>query len=383
MATILIDFPGVQVVDQSQPVTRSLPFNCCYMLGSANIGTSKQLVKVTDYADFITKFGTDCPSKHYVKAFFDNASATVNFYYYKVNSGNTPAVHNDYINAVDSLDPTQHLSGIIIAPEYYNNAAFTSANRLAFNNKLNDFCDIDKGGYWISYVDTLPTHDTANLIITEKNAAIISPKGNLVTYAPSYKTNDAGNPIVLPSAPMAAISLSLWNDGKYYQAPAGNVAIKNVKELLWTPIKSDLATFHSEGINAIRYFSYSSSYIPYDSRTVSNAPEFYQLNSVVCYKVVSYMLYGAVFPLVHSALYGGAEALTTIEATINKTLYDAYTSGYLVGRNATEAFDVKREVEQLPDPNNALVSYVCSIRPSYSIQKIVLYLQNVLTQSML
>jgi hypothetical protein len=95
------------------------------------------------------------------------------------------------------------------------------------------------------------------------------------------------------------------------------------------------------------------------------------------------MLYGAVFPLVHSALYGGAEALTTIEATINKTLYDAYTSGYLVGRNATEAFDVKREVEQLPDPNNALVSYVCNIRPSYSIQKIVLYLQNVLTQTIL
>lgn len=383
MPTTIIDFPGVQVEDKSQPINRSFPFGVCYMLGSATKGTSKVLVKINDLAEFRNLFGTESDSDPYVNAFFQNANSQVDLMFYRVNEGegvsSEIAIYTDFIEAIQDLDPTLNPGGILIAPEFFINASFTDSNRLAFTTAVDKFCDTANDSYWIAFVDTKPTHTLATEVVTDRKNNLISLKGNLFTYAPCYYDSD--DEILVPSAAMAAITLSLWSNGEYYLTPAGSkFPIQGIKSLVWNPSKSDLTLFHNEGVNAIRYFNNISSYVPYDSISVSSSVEFFQLNSVVCYKVVAFLLYEAVFPLVHSSLFGTAEALTSIEAVINKALYDAWVSGYLVGRNATEAFDVVPDIQRLPNPNSAIVNYQVSVRPSYSIQKIVIYLQNVLAQ---
>lgn len=384
MPTTIIDFPGVQVVDQSQPITRSFPFGVCYMLGSATTGESLKLVAINDYDQFVTLFGNASDSDKYVKAFFENSNGRVDLMFYRVNEGSgvssVLAEHDDFMLAIDAIDSTLHPGGIIIAPEYFESNSYEETERLAFATALDSFCNTDEGSYWISFVDARPTAMSAQAVVTDRKNNFISPSGNLFVYAPSYLNFD--DDLMVPSAALAAISLSLWSEGQYNLTPAGSsFPIKGVKALSWNPNKTDLALFHKEGVNAIRHFNNIAAYVPYDSISVSGAMEFYQLNSVVCYKVVAFLLYEAVFPLVHTSLSGTAEALTNMEAVINKTLYDAWNAGYLVGRNANEAFDVQTDIERLPAPNQAIVNFICSVRPSYSVQKIVIYLRNTLAQA--
>lgn len=384
MAVLTIDFPGIKIIDQSVVTNRAFPFGVCYIIGSATTGISKKLTKITDKDQFVTLFGTLSESQKYIESFFLNLTGRVDLYFYRVNAGsgvtNVPAVQTDYLTAITALDFNKEPGGIIICPEYWENELFDEDDRAEIATAIDTFCTTDSGSYWISFVDTNSTLITANTVVTARKNDFVSPKGNLYVYAPSY-TNTA-DVLMAPSAAMAAISLSLWSTGQYFLTPAGSqLGIKGIKSLSWNPTKTDLTLFHAEGVNAIRYFSNTDSYVPYDSISVSDSVEYFQLNSVVCFKVVAFLLYEAVLPLVHSSLYGTAEALTRIEAVINKVLYDSWISGYLVGRNANEAFDVQSNIQTLPAPNSAIVSFACSVRPSFSIQKILIYLQNVLAQT--
>lgn len=372
---IRIDYPRVELIDGTSSTPVVNPYGMAIMLGAGTTTTNdKKLVVINDITDFSTKIGDTSVSKKYVEAFFENTdNAGVKLYFYKVNTGSTPAVAADYNTAIAGIDPTVNPGGIVISPEFFDTIT-VSADITSFTTALDNFCNTENESYWISIVDIPSTVTAMADAVTARNL-ITSNKGNLITYHPWYYKSAVK---MLPSAAMAAICLTAWAGGRYNVPPAGiDFAIQGATALGYQLTKANLTTAHSSGINAIRSFP-NYGILPYDTITLSNTVEFFQINSVVCFKIVFYLVQGVMFPFVHSSISGNVEVLAQAEAALNSVLNSAWTSGYLVGINQVDAYDVKASLETLPPPDNATLTFDVAVRPAYALQKVKVYIKNVL-----
>lgn len=374
---IQIDYPSVEVIDDTRATSAVTPYGVCLMLGGGTTSANDKVpTLITDVTDFSTKIGDASASKKYVEAYFANLTNTgVRLYFYKVNTGTTPPVAADYTTAIAAIQASFNPGGIIIAPEFFETIT-AGADITAFGTALDSFCNTDNESYWISIVDLPNTITTIADAVTAKNL-FSSPKGNLIIYQPWYYKSAVK---MLPSAAMAAICLSIWGGGNYSQPPAGTAyKIQDATSLGYTLSKANLATAHSSGINAIRSFP-QYGFIPYDTITIANSVEYFQINSVVCFKIVFFLIEQEMIPFVHAPIAGDVEIMTQIEAALNRILNAAWESGYLAGENQLDAFEVKATVQTLPPPNNAQLTFDCAVRPSYALQKIKVYLKNILGQ---
>lgn len=370
---IQIDYPSVEVIDDTRATATVSPYGMCIMLGSGTTTINdKTLAIITDVTDFSTKIGDASPSKKYVEAFFANLSNNgVRLYFYKVNVGTTPAVAADYNTAIAAIPNNINPGGIVIAPEFFETIS-TDPEVTSFGSALDTFCNTDNESYWISIVDLPTTITTIAEAVTAKGR-FTSAKGNLIVYQPWYYKAAVKT---LPSAAMAAIALSAWSGGSYSNVPAGlSYPIQGITSLGYTLSKANLATAHSSGINAIRSFP-QYGFIPYDSITISPNVEYFQINSVVCFKIVFYLVENEMMPFIHAPIAGDVELMAQVEAALNRILNACWESGYLAGDNQNEAFEVKGTVQTLPPPNNAILTFECAVRPSYALQKIKIYLRN-------
>lgn len=376
---IQIDYPSVEVIDDTRATSAITPYGVCIMIGSGTTSSNdKVLTIINDLTDFSTKVGDTSPSKKYVESFFTNLlNNGVRLYFYKVNVGATPAVAADFNAAVAAIPVDSNPGGIVISPEFFETIT-TAGDITSFATALDTFCNTDNESYWISIVDLPATIATMADAVTAKNL-MTSPKGNLIVYQPWYYKSAVK---LLPSAAMAAICLSIWSGGNYSLPPAGTAyPIKDATALGYTLSKANLATAHSSGINAIRYFP-QFGYIPYDTITISDSVEYFQINSVVCFKIVFFLVEREMLPFVHSPIAGDVEIMAQVEAALNRILNACWESGYLAGDVQADAFDVKATRQTLPPPNNAQLIFECAVRPSYALQKIKIYLKNTLGQAL-
>lgn len=380
MVVLGIDAPGIEIVDNSDVNQVLTPYGVCIILGSANDGTPKVLTQVVSKEDFVTKFGALSDSEKYVESFFTNlTNSSVRLYFYRVNSDDTappnnalPATVINYNQAVKDITHEFNPGGIIISPEFFEEFT-TPADRTSHGEALDKFCDTDAGSYWISFVDLpLTVTDSASAVTAANH--ITSIRGNLATYQPWLKKTLTES--LLPSAAMAAKCLSLWATGAYYAVPAGlDVSIKGSIGQGYPLTPTDLQTFHNEGINAIRSFP-NYGLLPYDSLTLSQSENYIQINSVVCFKIVAFLLENALLPYIHAPIAGNMDTAIEIEATLNRVLNDCWVSGYLSGNTQTEAFDVQVQNQVQLTPGNSLLVYLVAIRPAFALQKIRILLDN-------
>ena len=375
--TTLIDYPSVEVVDTTKATVAATPYGVCIILVTGTTSTNdKILTKVSSAEDFNTKFGSGSPSSKYAKAFFENVSASnVSLYAYKVQVGSTAAVVADFTTALTAIPVTFNPGGIIILPEFFE--TFTnSADIIALSTALNTFCNQDDS-YWVSFVDLPLTVTSMTEAVTDRGE-FTSAKGCLMVYQPWYFGDSGSTLKLLPSAARAASTLSLWSSGRFESVPAGLDEINQIKgcfALGYAVTKADLQLAHANGINVIKYFP-QYGYVAYDSITLSESTEYYQINSVVCLRIVLYLIEQELIPFVNSPIAGNIEDLARIEAALNRVLNAAWQSGYLVGQNQADAYSVVSELATLPPPNNAMLTFECAIRPSYALQKIKVYVRN-------
>ena len=377
---ITIDFPGVEVIDQGTIVSVVSPYNMCLMLGSTASGVSKVLTPILDLADFRVKFGTGSASDLYVEHFFENRTApSVQLMFYRVNANSlvTPfppiaATLADFEDALEIIDPTFNPGGILILPECFT--TFTaSIDRATIGGVIDTFCTTDNDSYWICYADLPLTISTAAAAVTASND-FVSNRGNISVYQP-YLMKDTVK--VQPSAAMAAIALSGWASGQFYNVPAG--FDKTIKPISITQgyklATSDLTLFHANGINAIRQFP-GKGLLPFDSITLSPSEDYFQITSVVCFKVVVYLLELELLPYIHLPISGTTDTLISVEAALNRILRDAWVSGYLAGDSEFEAYEVKSKTPSPLTPGNSILIFEVAIRPSFALQKIRIELRN-------
>lgn len=411
MVDVTLAYPGVEIIDVSTPTSVVTPYGVCYMLISANKGTPKRLTEVPTADYFDQMFGDDSPSKKYVTSFFLNLlNNNVRLFVYRVNpnQGDTPSnpnggsmvsispfsrgfstaygdgtqtaipvplqpVLNDWLEAINTIDPTVNPGGIIIAPEAFETLNLQSRNQII--TALNNFCDLAKDSYWLSIADLSPFNTSLSDAVTD-SLSYNSPDGSVSVYQPFYY--NALDVLLLPSAAMAAISLSIWSTGAYYNAPAGlDYTIKDCDRLGYAVSSKEYGTAHQKGINLIRYFV-NTGFCPYDCITRSNAEEYIQIPSVVCFKIVAYLLKLSLLSLVFQSLKGEADLITVAEATINRVLFSCWQAGYLVGRNITDAYEVRQVSADFPKPSNATLTYEVGVRPAYSVIKYRVFLRNLL-----
>lgn len=376
MADLTVLYPGVTVTDVSTPTSTVTPYGVCYMLIGGITGIDKTLTEIVSVDSFDTLFPTTHPSKKYVKAFFDNLTNTsVRLFVYKVNVTTTPAVKADYIAAFSAINPLANPGGLIIAPEAFE-VFTTAADRVEIVTAMDTFCSLTADSYWQGIADLKISLTTIELAITDL-ANYASARGNISVYAPAY-VNDSDQDME-PSAAMAAISLSIWANGAYYEAPAGHkYPIQGLKSLKYQTVRGKYSLAHAANINLIRYFN-GIGYVPYDCMTLSTTPEFKQIPSVICFKIVAYMLASELQKLVFSSLKGTGDLVAVAEATINRILFSAWQSGLLVGTTAEDAYDIAALTPSLPDPLNATLAYSVGIRPAYSVIKYRIHLRNLLS----
>lgn len=385
---VTVGFPGVDIIDQTQLTSIVSPYGVGLILGSANQGTIQQLYKVNSYVDFQTHFGTDSPSDKYIKSFFDNRrNQNIALYFYRVNpdtvTPGTPEdpIATDYVDALTTdIDVGFNPGGIVIAPEAFE--TYDQAERKTISDAMASFCNYDtRKSYWVGLPDLPVTVTDINTAVAEKTATLTATKGQLFTYTPHYRNLDSTPKTLLPSAAMMAIILSLWASGQYYQVPAGSdYTILDFKEPGYAIKQTQWSVAHQGNINLIRLFT-NIGYAPDDAITLSPSKEYYHINSVVCFRIVIYMLQLELQPYVHKALSGDTELLSQAVAACIRVLQTALDSGYLVkrqGRPTTDAYTVDLDVQNLPDPGNSVAVIQVAVRPAYALQKIVVYIRNTL-----
>lgn len=411
MVDVTLAYPGVEIIDVSTPTTVVTPYGVCYMLVSANKGTPKKLTEIPTLDYFHQIFGDDSPSAKYVNSFFVNLlNSNVRLFVYRVNpnqgdpasnpnGGSTVSISpysrgfssaygdgtqsanpsplqpvlNDWLEAINTIDPSANPGGILIAPEAFETLNIASRNSIVA--AFNSFCDLAKDSYWLSIADLSPFNKSLAEAITDA-LSYTSPDGSVSVYQPFYY--NSLDVLLLPSAAMAAISLSIWSTGAYYTAPAGlEYTIKDCDRLGYAVSSKEYGTAHQNGINLIRYFV-NNGFAPYDCITRSNAEEYIQIPSVVCFKIVAYLLKIELLTLVFQSLKGEADLITIAEATINRVLFSCWQAGYLVGRNITDAYEVNQVSADFPKPSNATLTYEVGVRPAYSVIKYRVFLRNLL-----
>lgn len=388
--SVSVDFPGVEVIDLTSPTDIVSPYGVGIILGSAKKGVTT-LKLVSSVEDFITEFGDDSPSLKYIQAFFSNLlNSSIRLYFFRVNSGTggtaTVATPTMYITAIGTLDPQFNPGGLIAAPEAFEtfSAVANVADRKNIANAMKTFCDFDSGSMWLAIGDIHPLITNITDAVAEAKATFVASRGEIFVYAPFYKLAD-DTTILLPSAARMAITLSLWASGAYYTVPAGKkYPIKDAASLGYVVPKNQRTIAHTGNVNLIRYFE-NYGYAADDSITVSTNKEYYQINSVVCYRIVAYLIEQAVEEFIHEPIAGNADLLLRVESAVNRTCFDAWNSKYLVGNisgeDAQRAFKVTADVNSLPDPSNAVLEVMTEVRPAYSLQKVVIYIRNILGQS--
>lgn len=381
MADLTDIYPGVEVIDVSTPTTILTPYGVCVMLVSASSGTPQSLKEVYSLEAFRIEYGSDSDSDKYVKSFFSNLSnPNVRLMIFRVNKKDVddtplPATLQNWLDAFDLIDPAFNPGGLIICPEAFESLT-ANADRVKIVKAMDEFCTLGNESYWQSIADLGANLTSLSEAINDRNT-YISNKGNVSVYTPAYYNID--DELVLPSAAMAAISLSIWATGAYYMAPAGHkYPIKGCEWLSFDVPKSDYALAHDSGLNLIRYFN-NVGYLPYDCVTLSSATEYLQIPSVVCFKVVAYLLSNELISLVFQPLKGAADLVATAEASINRVLFSCWQSGYLVGQTIEDAYEVKQINAVIPSPDNATLSYEVAVRPAYSIIKYRVFLSNLLS----
>lgn len=383
MVNVTVGFPGIQVIDSTTPTNIVSPYGVGIILGSANEGTIQALFPINSLEDFTDEFGTDSPSGKYITSYFANTSNNnVRLYFYRVN-GETASVPDtpviaDYTDALDAIDPNFNPGGLIIAPEAFE--TLSDAERKILSDAMRDFCDYDTtGSLWFGIVDIKPTVVSINEAVTDKTNTFTAAKGQLFTYFPHYY--NASDVLLLPSAAMMAIILNVWSSGSYQEVPAGlEYVIADCSRLAVNVKVTERSIAHTNNINLIRYFN-NIGYAPDDSLTLSSSKEYYYINSVVCFRIVIYMLIIGMEPYVHDSISGNSAILLTAIGTVVRILQSALDSGYLTrqeGAPITDAYVIETVNAGLPEPGNSVLVIRCSVRPAYTLQKIAIYISNTL-----
>lgn len=381
MVNVTVGYPGIEVVDSTTPVDIVRPYGVGIILGSASEGTIQTLFPINSVEDFEDEFGTTSPSEKYIISYFANLENTnVRLYFYRVN-GETGGVADspviaDYTDALEAIDPNFNPGGIIIAPEGFE--TLSDPNRKILSDALRDFCDYDTNhSYWFGIVDIKPTATTINDAVSDKNATFTAVKGQLFTYYPHYYNST--DVLLLPSAAMMAITLSVWSNGSYYEVIAGKEYIISDCSRLGAIIKvNERPISHANNINLIRYFN-AIGYAPDNSITLSTARQYYYINTVVCFRIVIYMLEVGMEPYIHHPIAGTSNIILAAIGTANRILQAALDSDYLVrqeGRPISDAYTVTTVNQGLPEAGDSVLVVQCAVRPSYSNQKVLIYISN-------
>lgn len=382
---ISVDFPGVEVIDATQPTSIVSPYGVAIILGSASTGDIRSLKLIPTLEEFTSIFGEDSPSEKYIDAFFKNLTNTsVRLYFYRVNDDDVddeplPPVAADYVTAMGATGINKEFNpgGLIIAPEAFETMNATDRKLVA--DAMVTFCTFDDGSLWLSIMDLSPTNTTITDAASDKTTNYVATRGQGFVFFPHYYNN--ANVLLVPSAALAAKYLSLWSSGRYYDVVAGSeFDIDDCNRLAVIVKKNERSTAHSSNINLIREFV-GIGFAPDDSITLSSTKEYYHINSVVCFRIVAYILETEMEAYVHSSIKGNAEIITQVVARLNRVLNDALISGYLAraeGRPLSDAFTVSPLIETLPPPDNSVLSVQCAVRVPQVLQKIVIYLRNIL-----
>lgn len=392
---ISVDFPGIEIIDDTSPTSIVSPYGVGIIVGSASKGPSKVETLITSLEQFDTLFGNDSGSRKYVRSYFANLlNSSVRLYFYRVNTGSTAgsdlvaAVAADYITAFSTgLDIDFNPGGIVICPEFFEAFATTGGSdvtaRANLGAAMKAFCDFQNGSLWMGIPDIRAGVANISDAVAEAAASFASAtRGELFTYFPHYRNSD--NTLLLPSAARMALTLSIWASGQYFKIPAGSkYPIKDAASLEQVIAKSERSIGHAGNVNVIRLFD-NFGYAPDDSLTLSKSKQYYHINSVVCFRIVGYLLERETENYIHEEIAGNADLLIRVEATANRVCRDALASRYLVGtvggNEEVRAFMVTANIETLPDPSNSALVLVVELRPAYSLQKIVFYLRNTLGQ---
>lgn len=363
--------PGVYVTqtNNNQPVRLLVPSDV-YMLGlpgttGTEISTFNAVTRINSLDEFDAAYGSDSPSRNDVALFFQHWN-TLLFVNVEETAPNASTRHLDWQTALQALP--DNISGILCLPRAYATAA----------------SDIDYE-MLTGYVDTAaqrtglfaiidPPDDVKTTVGADSSTGIrgfagnISPMENTALYFPWL---DQDGTLVPPSAAVAALAMSVWQQDGIAQSPAGTAyPLRGVTQPLAVS-DADWEHLTALGVNLIKR-SRAGSIAVMGARTLGSGRPF--LNAALIISVIRNTLVAEAERVLFQRADNQGMLYLIAENMANQVMLRLYNLGALVGNTPRDAYEVVCDSSNnnTTDLANGILYMDIVTQPASSVEKIII-----------